>query len=289
MMAESIFQTFLLLGTFDIILISVSIANYAVSVSYLGRETRLGRGRMEKRKQRLNETIKELQAKGMPIEELKKETKEAEDDIHALGNRLFFLSWSGAVILPSICFLVSLANGVIGMNSDIFLANSQTQNGLMSASISFLGLGFFFLMAVIGVVDSAARKIPIPEFVVMFGNKTKIMECKRNEKTKLPIFIRNKGEDKAEDLEIYVHFPPTFTVEPDLPYEVIRQSRVTGVDFPDYTSAAFLRSSLHIETVWHSSIAIVAPNETQTYEIPVYIYETKTGLTKDKLTIQVTD
>jgi S-adenosylhomocysteine hydrolase len=62
-------------------MISVSIANYAVSASYLGRETRLIRIRMENREQELDEKIKELQTKGLSIEELKKETKKEENSI----------------------------------------------------------------------------------------------------------------------------------------------------------------------------------------------------------------
>ncbi len=276
------------------ILISVSIANYAISASYLGRETRLTRGRMEKRKQRLNEAVKELQAKGLSIGELKKETKEAEDDIKGLGSRLFFLSWVGAVILPSICFIASLVGVGIGMNSDIFFTNSQTPNtlvyGLMNMSTSFLAVGFSFLLVVIGVIDSAARKFPLPELEVYFENKTKTIRIKRNKRTALALCLRNKGEDVAEDMEIFHHFPPVFKVEEFEPYyKVIKQLDIKEIDFPNYVSAKVHDNLLHVDVTDVYEIMIVTPDEAKTYEIPVYIYERKIGLIKDKLIIQTTD
>jgi hypothetical protein len=122
-MIESILQTFLFLATFDTILISVSIANYAISASYLGRETRLTRRRMEKRKQELDVRIKELQKKGLSIKDLEVETKKAKDDMNTLKNRLFFLSWIGAVLVPSLFFVVSLVISVLGINSDILFTD----------------------------------------------------------------------------------------------------------------------------------------------------------------------
>lgn len=289
-MIESIFQTFILLGTFDIILISVSIANYAISASYLGRETRLTRGRMEKRKEKLKGIIKELQAKGLPIEELKKETKKAEDYIGALGHRLFLLSWLGAVILPSIFFIGSLVSVVIGMNSDIFLTNSQTQNatvnGLMSTSISSLGLGFLCLMIVIGVIDSAARKIPIPEFEVYFEKGKKVLKLKRNERRTIELSVHNKGEDVGENLHIFVNFPPAFNVNEGY-YIVAKQTFET--EYPDYNAVIFKVELTHIDTTTLLYIDLTPPDEKRTYEIPIHIYERKMGLSKHQLSIEVVD
>jgi hypothetical protein len=283
-MIDSILQTFLFLATFDTILISVTIANYAISASYLGRETRLTRRRMEKRKQRLDGTIRELQAKGLPIEELKKETKKAEDDITALNNRLFFLSWSGAVILPSICYIGSLVSAVIGMNSDL-LPNISI-DGLMSSSLSFLGLGFVFLLVVIGVIDSAARRIPIPEFEVYFKNVLKTLKCKRKQTLVFTLCVKNKGEDLAEDALVMVHFPPTFQLQP-MGYRTFEQGPET--DHPDYKSAIFDIIKSYPDTIINTDISITTPDDTEIHEIYVSIYEIKSGHSEYKLTIQTTD
>jgi Flp pilus assembly protein TadB len=103
-MSESIFQTFFLLASFSIALIAVAIANFAVSASYLGRETRLTRSRMEKRKRKLSAKLEELQKKEQQtqIEDLEQEIKKAKKDISNLNSRLFTLSWLGAVVLPSV-------------------------------------------------------------------------------------------------------------------------------------------------------------------------------------------
>jgi hypothetical protein len=284
-MIESILQTFLFLATFDSILISVTIANYAISASYLGRETRLTRRRMEKRKQRLDGTIRELQAKGLPIEELKKETKKAEGDITALNNRLFFLSWSGAVILPSICFVISLVFAVIGMNSDILLPNISI-DGLMSSSLSFLGLGFVFLLIVISVIDSAARKLPIPEFDVYFEPKTDTLKMKRKERRLIEFSVCNKGEDIAQNLQIFVNFPPVFKLYPDS-YIIAKQT--TETSYPNYNAAIFKIRMIHVDTISQLYLDLEAPDEITSYDIPLHIYERKTGLTKYKLVIQTTD
>jgi hypothetical protein len=78
----------------------------------------------------------------------------------------------------------------------------------MIASISFLGLGFFFLLLVIGVIDSAARKLPIPEFEVTFPEGMKVLKLKRNERRIIELCVTNKGEDVAENLKFLCFFIP---------------------------------------------------------------------------------
>ena len=294
-MIESIFQTFVLLATFDTILISVSIAIYAVSASYLGRETRLTRGRMEKRKQKLSQRVTELQAKGLSIEDLKNEIDEAENDMTVLGRRSFLLSWIGAVIVPSIFFIASLIIAILGMNTEVLQTELQAQDMFerqsLTYSASLLGFGFLFLMLVINAIDSTAKKFPVPEIEVYFENETKTIESKRSTEVSFNICVRNKGENTAIDLDVLVLFPPTFKPQPSEygKYELVKQARVKGIDFPDYTSAIIHRHSLHVETVMTEAVKSITPDEPKIYEIPVYIYERKTGLTKDKLTIQVTN
>lgn len=175
-------QTFLLIATFNIALISVTIANYAVSASYLGRETRLTRSRMEKRKQELMVRFKEMQEDNR-LDTLEQEIKKAKRDISKLSRRIFILSWFGAVISPSSLFILSLITAILGMNIEILTTSLLTQNiweqQFMMFSTGTLALGFFLLLVVIGVIDSAARKIPVPEFEVFFGNKSKTVKLKR--------------------------------------------------------------------------------------------------------------
>jgi len=290
-MIESIFQTFFLLATFDTILISVSIANYAISASYLGRETRLTRARMRKRKQKLDTRIKELQAKGLLIGDLKRETKQAEDDIKSLSNRLFFLSWTGAVLLPFLCFIGSFLIAVFGMNTGIIPnlpANFQDdfiRNSVISSS-ACLGLGFLFLLVVVGVIDSAARRIPVPEFGVTFGNYESKIELKCNEKKSIMLNVENVGEDVAEDAQVFVEFPNVFQIEKQSFYNV---HPADFRYFPDCIEVEHTIDLVHVGVSIRMPIFVTAPNLKKTYEISIIIRERKSGVSKHRLEIEVVD
>jgi hypothetical protein len=290
-MIESIYQTFLFLGTFDVILISVSIANYAISASYLGRETRLTRRRMEKRNQELDTRIKELQKKRLSVEDLEIAITKAREDMDTLKRRLFFLSWIGAVLLPSFCFAISIILAVLGMNSDILIANFGITDpplirDLMFWSVGFLAAGFFFLLFVIRVIDSAARKIPIPEFEVYFNNLLKTLKCKRKQMLVITLCIKNTGEDLAENALVMVHFPPTFQVHP-MGGRTIKQGPET--DHPNYNSAIFDIDRMYPDTILNFDIGITTPDDNEIYEIYVATYDAKSGHSESKLAIQTTD
>jgi hypothetical protein len=290
-MNEAIFQTFLLLATFNIALISVTIANFAVSASYLGRETRLTRKRMEKRKQRLSEKLRELQEKTLQIESLKKEIKEAEKDMSRLNSRIFLLSWLGAVILPTSSFMFSFIFAVLGMNADI-LFSPQIQNtevsGFVAASSSFMVGGFILLLVVIGVIDSAARKVPVPEFEVYFPDLTKTTKIKCKASAVITVCVNNRGEDMGENERIFVNFPPEFKVfELAGEYHIFKQGKDT--DHPNFTAAIFSIDFHHIDTAFNLKIQLMPPDEKKPFQIPVDIYERKTERTKLELAIEVID
>jgi hypothetical protein len=247
---------------------------------------------MEKRNQELDVRIRELQNKGLSIEDLEKETTKAKGYMNALKNRLFFLSWIGAVLVPSLFFIISLVLSVLGINSDILLTELGTAeqdflvHNLLLYSVISLGLGFSFLLLVIGIIDSAARKIPIPEFEVYFTNLLKTLKCKRKQMSVVTLCIRNKGEDLAEDAMVMVHFPSTFQLQP-VGYRIIKQGPET--DHPDYNSAILEMDRIYPDTIINVDIRITTPDDNEIHEIFVSIYETKSGHSEYKLTIQTTD
>jgi hypothetical protein len=289
-MVESILQTFLLLAYFDIALISITIANYAISASYLGREYRLSRWRMDKRKQKLLEKLKELK-QATQIEGIKKEIAEEEKEERGIGQRVFLLSWLGAVVAPSIFFIISFTNAIIGMNSEILSKDVGVQGFLeqqfMILSSGFIVLGFIILLAVIGVIDSAARKLPIPEFEVTFPKGMKVLKLKRNERKTIELCVTNKGEDIAENLQIFVIFHPSFKVNLTPFYSVTKQ--IAQADYPEHNAAIFDVGIIHIDTTLQLHVDLTSPDIKETYEIPIDIYERKTGKSKHKLTIEVID
>jgi hypothetical protein len=290
-MVESVFQTLLLLAYFNIALLSVTIANYAVSASYLGRESRLSRWRMKKRQDRLLERLKELR-ETTQIGSIKKEIGEAEAEQRGLGLRIFLLSWLGAVILPSMFFTISFICSVFGMNAEILSQDLETQRFLEQQLIIFssgtLATGFMILLFVIRTIDSAARKLPIPEFEVWLQKRGELSKFKRNEKTTMALSVRNRGEDIAEDVMILVHFPPTFGFHKVSGYFTCKQGPET--ENPDFNTAIFtIEKPFYIDTILNNTIYVTTPDEKKTYEIYVSVYERKTGISKYKLAIEVVD
>jgi len=214
-MAESVFQTLLLLAYFNITLVAITIANYAVSASYLGRESRLSRWRMERKRGKLVERLKELR-ETTQVETIKNEIKEDDQERARLRNRIFLLSWTGAVLLPLTLFGISLVCAIIGMNSEVVTVNIEAQQLLQQqsiiASVATSGGGFLILLLVVRTIDSAARKLPIPEFDVYFENRTNEITLKRNEKAMVTVYVDNKGEDIAENVEVFIAFPKVFKI-----------------------------------------------------------------------------
>jgi hypothetical protein len=295
-MSESIFQTFFLLASFNIALIAVAIANFAVSASYLGRETRLTRSRMERRKLKLTDKLKDLQEKDKQtqISDLEQEIKQAKKDVAELSNRLFLLSWSGAVILPSFCFGVSFIFSVLGMNVGILVSNVEIQNALRTWSIMLsslsLVLGFLLLLAVINVIDSAARNIPLPKLVASFRNDEETIKVKRNKETTIIIEVGNEGEAIAEDAWMYVNFPPSFKIL-NIPHGEWTIETMNEKDlYPTYNCVRIILGDIHVDSTDVVRIILRTPDEKKAFEIPVGMRD-KTMIDRldFKLTIEVED
>jgi hypothetical protein len=154
-------------------------------------------------------------------------------------------------------------------------------------SSGFLAVGFMVLLLVIWAIDSAAKKIPIPEFEVCFEKQTKATKCKRNERINITLCITNKGEDIAENLQIFVMFPPAFKVHGTGEYTIFKQDSES--DCPDYNAAIFQEDLIHIDTTLKMVINLTPPDEKKVYDIPISIYEIKMGVSDHKLSIEVVD
>jgi len=284
-MEESIFQTFLLLAYSSVAIISVTIANYAVSASYLGRETRLSRVRMERKRIELLETLKKLKG-STQISEVNEKTQKSKKEQRNLRMRLFFLSWYGAVILPTIFFGISFVSSVIGINIDILASYNLDVQNLMILSIGGISIGALWLLFVIKAIDSAAKRIPVPKFLVSYETGLKSTKCKSKEHKEIIFSFENDGEDIAEGVLLFVHFPPEFTVHPIAGRYVVYKQRAKS-EFPDYNSAIFREQLIHVGTTLHARIVLTMPEKEDSYDIPIHLYERKTGCKTDTLVIEV--
>jgi len=278
----------MLLAYFDIALISITIANYAVSASFLGRESRLSRQRMERREQELLDRLKGLR-ETTQIESIRNEIKQSGKEKRGLSVRIRLLSWLGAVILPSTFFIISLICSILGMNAEVVWSGAYLENlnWLIGASALFISVGFSILLVVIRTIDSAARKVPIPGFEVCFPDRTNKSVLKRNQQTEIEILITNKGEDIAENMQIFVTFPNAFKILGRNHYESYESDPLGR--FPNCIYAMFKKDLLHIQITTHIYISVTAPNVNKEYETNVQILEKKIGSTRSKLFIEVID
>ena len=97
---EETLQILLLLAYLAIGLMSITIPTYAISVSYLARETLRTIKDMEKRRRDLSEKLEELKKKleqKPGVKELKSEIRAYEEEEKQLKDRLECLSAKGAV------------------------------------------------------------------------------------------------------------------------------------------------------------------------------------------------
>ena len=288
-MLESTFQTFLLLAYFDIAMLSIIIANYAVSASYLGRETRLSRQRMERKEAELITELNKLNKlnKEPQISEIERKIRESKAERRRLSIRIFLLSWLGAVILPSMFFIFSLILALVGMNSEIIFVDSPQflQQQSMIFSIGTIAIGFMTLLVVIRTIDSAAKSIPVPQFETHFRSGLKREKLKGKETEEITVCVENVGEDIAEDLLILVNFHPEFKVHKTSRYFVTEQGIET--EYLGYQAAICRVDNIHADTTLYIAIRLTTPEKQGDFEIPILIYERKTGKHKDKLIIQI--
>jgi len=238
------------------------------------------------------ELIRKLQGLGKEghIDDVKKEIREADAERRGLSIRIFLLSWLGAVILPSMFLVISLVCAVVGLNSEILSQDVNTQGFLQQQllifSLTTLATGFSVLLLVIRTIDSAAMNIPMPKFDVYFENLAKTLKCKRKEKSMVRFCVRNVGEDSAEDVVIIVCFPPAFEIH-IAGYATLKQGPET--DHPNCNSLVIQENKIHPETIPSWDAQITAPDDKNTYDVFVDIYETKSGHTEHKLNIETVD
>lgn len=297
-MEENLLQSLQIIAYLCIALVSIVIAVYAIGVSYQGRETYRSRMRKEKRRGELERKVREL-GKKADVEGIKGEIKRHDLKIAEINSELSYLSIWRTVIFPIISFMIALIIIAVVIYVDptgnvplprIFNTEGTpvlVRDALTLASIFAVAVGVFFLIKTLFAIEWAASRIPVPEFDVRFENGTKEMTSKSKESKDVEFCIENVGEDIAENLQIFLMFPPSFTVNKGANYIVVKQSRET--DHPNYTAAVFAVDIVHYDTILDAYVGLTMPEQKDIYEIPVSIKERKTGAHKDKLTIKIVE
>ena len=78
-------------------------------------------------------------------------------------------------------------------------------------------------------------------------------------------------------------FPPSFQV---LAAKTFEQGPET--ETPNYIAAIFRTELIHVGTTLYHPVTLIVPEEEGEYTIPIFAYERKTEVHKDKLVIEVT-
>lgn len=282
-MVEVMLEILLFSAYLSAALISVVIAVYAVAVSYLGRETSRSIWSLKKRQMELKKRIKKFEEKP-DVAEMEKEIKKYRLEETTLKDKLRFLSLNGAVLLPLSALSLGLFFSLVGIYVYQWHQNISSYIG---ASLSANAIGIVFLLIVLKTIEWAALRVPLPSFEVFFKSWLKEEKMMTKEKRGMQIWICNHGEIMAEDLDIFVFFPPDFKVPSKEPfYRVIPQGK--GAEKPNHNAAVFSLGRVHINIEMLSpEIVVEAPENPDRYKIPVCIYERNTGETEYELLLEV--
>jgi len=262
-------------------MLTMTIASYAISVSYLGRETRRSKWLIEKRKKKLQKELGELQKSVDIVGVMKQKINEYTEEEKMLSRHLFLLSLKGAILVPSACFFA-----VIFFSG--WSINSQLQDSYLYPTLGFvvllLGGGFFYFLLTLNTIEWAASRIPLPAFEVAFESELSKETFRCKEQKEVEFRIRNIGELMAEDLSILVFFPPEFHLKGK--YNVIKQDK--GCDYPDYNAVVFEEDKIHVDSINPYGIMdVVMPEKTGIYVVPIRIHERNIGVSEHKLTFEI--
>lgn len=262
----------------------MTIASYAISVSYLGREVRRSKWLIEKRKKKLRKDIEKLH-KSIDVDGMKQKITDYTKEEKILSRAWFLLSVEGAVLLPSTCFIAALLFATIGFN--LQLEDTRIYY-ILGITVLMLGSGFSLLLLSLKAVEWAASRVPLPKFEVLFesGLTKEVFHCK--EQKRLEFWLKNIGELIAENLRVFVFFPPEFGSLKSTIKQVAISKQSEWGDYPDYNAVIIPHDSIHVDENWlFNVIMMVMPEKKGIYVVPIKIHERNIGVSEHKLTFEI--
>lgn len=282
---EEILQILLLLAYLAIGLVSITVPTYAISVSYLARETLKTLEDMRKRREDLSEKLDGLRKrlKEEPgVEGIKEEIKKFEEEEAGLKDRLGCLSAKGAVGYPLVGFTLGLVCAAYGIY--IFPENASL---LILASIVCIAYGLYRLAKSLLAVEKAALRPEeelLPRFRVAFASGSLIERFNAGEQREVEFAITNY-EEIAEDVDVMFFFPPEFELMKKAEYRVFKQLPLSR--YQGYNTAEWTLPLIHIDVSMTVIVSVKAPAKAGRYQIPVCIRARKIGKTDYQLSIEV--
>ena len=282
-MSENIFQILLLLSYLDIALISITITVYAISVSYLGRQTSRSISRRKRRVTELRETLAKLTSRIKDEKEvnvIQNEIAYYKKQRKSLERNLLWLSVKGAVLAPTTFFSISLLLCVFG------ILEVLRPEILLALSPIFVLIGSLCLGKTLVATERASLEVPQPTYDVFFRtSELMTMKCKANTPTEIRFTIHNIGDESAENMLVVGYIPKGIEVKdvggrwkkPVLFSEEKRKfATVWSVEEP----------GLNIDTYFTTANITIFAKQTGTYKILIIIKDNR-GTSTHELTLRV--
>lgn len=282
---DELVQVFTILAFLAVGLASITVPTYAISVSYLARETTKTSELIKKRQEELQDKLEKFKLRlkeSTETKELKKEIKKYEERIGILKERLSYLSAKGAVGYPLSGFLGAFSLSILGIYYHI-------AKPYFIASVVFLIIvGLTFLSRALIGIERAALRIISPEFEVEFESGTTVEKFRAEEQKEISFAITNTGEDLAENVRLVILFPPDFDVIKKGDYGIAKQSgRAT---YPDYNAVLHYVPPpvcIYVDDEVTFKVSLKMPERTGRYEIPIEINARNMRRSKHQLTIEI--
>lgn len=280
-------QIFNLLAFLAIGLISITVPTYAISVSYLARETITAQEIMKRRREELQKKLEEYKSRlaaSPDTKELKDGIKNYERQIKEIKTNLFDLYARSAVWRPIFFFLVALIFSAIGS----YDSTSSDAGAILYMAVVSISFGLVSLGRSLRGIERAALRETVPKFEVKFGSGVTSEKFKVREQKLLSFSIKNIGEELAENVRLMIFFPPNFLIKKGYYDNIVTQG--DEADYPKYKAVFFFLTPpyyIYADDVFYFHVLLRMPEQTGKYEIPIEISARNMKKSDHRLTIEV--
>jgi hypothetical protein len=294
-----------ILNWFDFLslsLLSVTIPTYAISVAFLGRESRRSVWDREKRQKDLKKKLEAMSKQSqVGIEALEEEIGECQKDIQKLNGRSKEFSLKGAFLYPFVSFAVAFASSLCGISifepppSNLYFASIGA--GLLSV-LSLLYGSYRLYRSLCAINEAALSPETHAAIRVSFLSGSTAETFMHSQNDEVLIDIHNYGREMAEDTLVHLYLPPEFVVRKlsgpsrspiaEIAYTFV-QPKGERVDYAGYTTCEADIEEIHADMLCLLSLGKVRmPRAPGRYAVPVRVWEKRLGRTESALTFDVT-
>jgi hypothetical protein len=281
------------LGFLSLGLLSITVPTYAISVAFLGRETRRSVWDRERKQKDLKKKLQAMSKQSeVGIEALRKEIDECQKDIDKLNKRSEQLSVKGAFIYPFASFAVAFASSVLGISVYQPFPSSAYSDSATACVVSALlvSYGGYRLYGSLCATNEAALS---PEthaaMRVSFQSGSTAETFTHSQGGEVVIAIHNYGREMAEDAVVHLYFSPEFSIGEFASSEMETFVQGELADYPGHKTLSLHIGKLHADMLERFSVAPVGmPSRPGRYVVPVRVWEKRLGRSESALTFDVT-